>query len=840
MATRLVRYFSVFFPLLLGMVTTARLLAGEPAGNRPKVDSHGDPLPPLARLRIGTTRFQHGGEIVALAFAPDGQSIATLGRDGMLRLWNTDTGKELASFRAPEGEAVAFAEKGKALLWCDARGQIYRCDAGQRGEDREGQHRRIHKFDLSPSERINEVAFTADGSAVAAGTSGNRVYFWGREREQQLDGGLQAVALDREGQRLAVNNEHKGIRLQDVSDSHQARVPLRFFGADAVRSLAFSPDSRLLAAGDFDNRIHLWDANSGREMRLLEGHRRVPISGRNGVFCLAFSPDGARLASGAADGVVRVWDVTSGKELAHCAGHGGRVRALAFAPDGKCLASAGADNALRLWEPATGRAIGPVQDENGAVVGMSLAPDGKTLALVQLPGRLRLWDVAAGKELPRTPKLPAPVAAAVFAPKGRTLVSASVVGHLHFWDCAKAEELRESQNVQAFIRLLAATNDGATVAWCGNEHRVVLWDAKAGKQIQEFRPQGNKVSELVFSPDGETLFAAGSAGVHVFALQQESAGRDLSGRSGSVFAAAVSPDGRMVATGGRDGVVRLWEIASGKERRAMYGDTASVRAAAFSADGAVLATGSNNGFIRLWDVASGQRLHSFGGHRGAVIAVAFAGGAFAPRMRSDSRSESATPDSALITASVDGAALVWDLPALLEAGRSKGMQLSAGQVQALWRDLASEDASRAYEAVETLARAPVQTVPFLREQVMPISEEELARRIKELDSDDHKTRIRATNELAKMGKFAEPALRKLLAEKPTLEARRRAEELLALLNNPSAMTEYLRALRAVEVLERIGTDSARRALQTLAEGAASAALTREAKAALTRLNQKGK
>jgi WD40 repeat protein len=821
MDTRFIGYFPL--PLLLGLLTAARLLAGEPAEKRPKVDSHGDPLPPLARLRIGTTRFQHGGEIVALAFAPDGQSIATIGRDNALRLWNTISGKELVSFRAPDGVAVAFAEKNKALLWCDARGQIYRCDAGQRGDDREGQHQRIYKFDLSPAERIDAVAFTADGSAAVVGTSGNHVYFWGRERQLQRSGGIQAVALDRDGQRLAINNGQRGIAIQDMGGPGQARRLLGSFGADAVRSLAFSPDGRLLAAGDFDNRIHLWDANSGREMHLLEGHRRVLISGRNGVFCLAFSPDGARLASGAADGIVRVWDVASGKELAHSAGHGGRVRALAFAPDGKCLASAGADNALRLWEPATGRATGPMQDENGAVAGMSLAPDGKTLAVVQLPGRLRLWEVTTGKELPRTPQLPAAVAAAAFAPKGRTLVSASVAGHLHFWNCDKSEELRETQNVQSFIRLLAAANDGATVAWCGNEHRVALWDANAGKQIQEFRPQGNKISELLFSPDGETLIVAGSAGVHLFTLQERSASRDLSGRSGSVFAAAVSPDGRMVATGGRDGVVRLWEIASGKERRAMYGDTASVGAAAFSADGAVLATGSNNGFIRLWDVASGQRLHSFDGHRGAVIAVAFA-----------------QRDSALITASVDGAALVWDLPALLEAGRSKGMQLSTQQVQALWRDLASEDASRAYEAVETLARAPAQTVPFLREQIAPVLEENLARRIKELDSDDYKTRVRAMSELAKMGKFAEPKLRRLLAEKPTLEARRRAEELLALLNTPSAMTEHLRALRAVEVLERIGTDSARQALQTLAEGAASAGLTHEAKAALTRLNRKGK
>jgi WD40 repeat protein/DNA-binding Lrp family transcriptional regulator len=822
MATHMVRYYSVSFLLFFGLPALP-LLAEGPAEKRAKMDRHGDPLPPLARLRIGATRLRHGGEIVALAFSPDGARIATVGRDATLSLWDRSSGKGLVSFEAPGGVAVAFAEGGKALLWCDARGQIYRCDANQRGDDRDGRRQRLHKFDLDSSERIDVVAFAEDSSAAVVGTSANRLYFWGRKIELKLRDGIQAIALDRRGQRLAVNNGHEGIRIQDVSGQRQARGAIRTFGGDAVRSLAFSPDGRFLAAGDFENRIRLWDANSGREVHLLEGHRRVPVSGKNGVFCLAFSPDGTRLASGAADGVVRVWEVKSGKELAHCAGHGGRVQALAFAPDGKTLASAGADNALRLWDAASGAANGPVPDEGGAVSSMSLSADGRTLAVVQMPGKLSLWDVMDGKELPKTPKLPAPVAVAVFAPMGRTLVSASVAGHLHFWDCDKGQEKHEMRNVQTSIRLLAAAGDGAIVAWCGNDRRVVLWDAKAGKELRQFRPQGNTISELLFSPDGETLLVAGSAGVSMADGWRPPASSDRIGqmtpaiRIGSVLAVAMSPDGRMLATGGQDGAVRLWESASGKQRRAMFGDNAFVRATALSPDGKLLATGSSNGLLRLWDVATGQRLHVFAGHRGPVVAAAFAG-----------------RGSTLLTASVDGTVLVWDLPALLEAGRAKVLELSPRQMQALWRDLASDDAPRAYEAVESLARAPVQTVPFLRERVLPVSAEKLAQRIKELDSDQYSTRVRAMNELSEMGKYAEPALRKLLAEKPSLEARRRAEELLAQLDNPSAMTEHLRALRVVEVLERVGTEPARQALRTLAEGAAEAQLTREAKAALRR------
>jgi WD40 repeat protein len=794
----------------------------EPAGTKGKVDRHGDALPSLARLRIGTVRFRHGDEIVALAFSPDGRRLATLGRDGILSLWDAADGKGLAHFSAPDGVAVVFGQRGKTLLWCNARGRLYRCDTDQRGDDLDGQRQSVHTFDLDPSERIDAVAFLPDGSAASVGTSSHRVLFWGRKAELRLRDGIQALALDRDGKLLAVNNGLEGIHLHDVSGQRKARGPLRAFGDEAVRSLAFTPDGRLLAAGDFDNRIHLWDTTSGRETRVLEGHRRVPISGRNGVFCLAFRPDGARLASGAADGTVRIWDVKSGKELARADGHGGRVRAVAFAPDGKTLASGGADNALRLWETATGRATGPVPDDGGAVMNLSVSADGRTLAVVRMPGRLSLWDVKEGKELTKMPKVSEPISAAVFRARGRTFIAATATGRLHFWEADKGEELRSARKTPASIRLLAAANDGATVAWCGNDRRVVLWDTAAGKERRQFQAPGNTITQLGFSPDGQTLVVAGTAGARLFEITEGSS-RDLSGKVGPVFAAAVSPDGRMLATGGQDGTVRLWETASAKQRRTMYGDTSPIRSAAFSADGAVLATGSANGSIRLWDVARKRRLHTFTGHRGAVIAVAFA-----------------QADATLITASRDGTALVWDLPALLEVGRARTIELSPQQVQALWRDLGSDDAARAYEVVETLARAPARAVPLLRENLSPMSAEKRAHFIADLDSDHFETRDRAKRELAAMGKFAEPALRKLLREKPSLEARRRAEEVLERLKNPATLREHLRCLRAVEVLETIGTEPARKVLQTLAGGAAEAALTREAKAALERLNKKSK
>jgi hypothetical protein len=197
-----------------------------------------------------------------------------------------------------------------------------------------------------------------------------------------------------------------------------------------------------------------------------------------------------------------------------------------------------------------------------------------------------------------------------------------------------------------------------------------------------------------------------------------------------------------------------------------------------------------------------------------------------------------SPDGRLLySGSFDRTVLVWDLAQVRLRRTPEAVDTSPRGLDRLWSELGSADAATGYTAVRRLAAVPGHSLSLLRSRLLPVARVSAAvmeRHVKGLASEEFAERQRASAALARLGELAEPALRRLLVEKPSLEAYRRAERLLARLERGPLTPEQLRAARAVAVLERVGSAEARRVLEGLAKGAPGARLTEEAKASLRR------
>jgi hypothetical protein len=242
---------------------------------------------------------------------------------------------------------------------------------------------------------------------------------------------------------------------------------------------------------------------------------------------------------------------------------------------------------------------------------------------------------------------------------------------------------------------------------------------------------------------------------------------------------------------------------------------------AFSPDGRSLAFAGGDGVVHVWETATGKERAGFKGHKAHITSVAFA---------PDGRS--------VVSGSEDTTALIWDVTGL---GRESGKpvrKLTEQELNALWAELENQDAARAARAIWTLTEAAEQSLGLLRRQLKPtptVGPDTIARLIADLESEDFATRDKASGALTEVAEAAAPALRQALAGRPSEEMRRRAEQILEQLTAPTGLPGRLRTLRALEVVEHIGTKEARQVLEMLAKGAPNAWLTQEVKRALERL-----
>jgi WD40 repeat protein len=378
-------------------------------------------LDPATGRGVRTLGTVHAAHILGLAYSPDGTMLAVSASDGTARLWNADSGRESARF---EGHVccvndVAFSPDGRMLATSskDHTAKVW----ATRGN--------VEASALTGGGEVTALAFSSDGSRVLAGSLNGPAVAWtvdGRSRPAPFGGGRPAtdLALSPDGKLVALTGADTEVR---VADAATGRVLRRLEARAIPVAVAFDARGRLAAGGPAG--VTVFAADSGETL--------ADASPTGGALDVAFAPRGETLAIASdtvgGDGTASLWKLGTGFPFAEFA-EPNPIRIVAFSPDGRLLAGVTeADTAVKLWDVARRREVRELYGHTGDVTALTFSPDGRLVATASRDRTVRVWDPRSGRQLRAIPH-DREVTAVAFSADGRRLATGDDRGVLRTWD----------------------------------------------------------------------------------------------------------------------------------------------------------------------------------------------------------------------------------------------------------------------------------------------------------------------------------------------------------------------------------------------------------------------
>ncbi len=576
----------------------------------------------------------------AIAFSPDGQSLATGDADGDVQLWQVSDGTPLLPCKGHTSSvwSVAFDSEGQLLasgsddrtvkVWETQTGRCCQTLHGHTSSVWSVAFRPLHPDQPSPQLPI-----------LASGSEDQTIRLWDLNTGECLNvlvghaTWIRAVAFSPDGQTLASAGEDQRIKLWNLTtgeclqtlEGHRSRV----------WAIAFSPaDRNILASSSSDQTIKIWNCATGECLKTLRGHG-------NWVRTIAMSPDGQTLASGSEDQTIRIWQVNTGESLKILQGHTNWIRSIAFSPDGKTLASGSGDHTVKLWNAANAKCERTLKGYTNRVWSVAFNPGrphpasgiGQQFASGHDDRTVKLWNLSNG-QCSRTLRGHTNVVCCVsFSPDGKTLASSGSDRVVKVWDCLTGECLQNLHGHQSRVWSIAYSPDHKLLASASDDQSVKVWNLATGQCQQTLQGHRNWVCAVAFVPPAQIepqptesvwlVTASYDQTIKLWDLKTRDCLQTFAGHSNWVWSVAASPDGQMIASGSGDQTVKLWRLKTGECIQTFQGHTNRVWSVAFSVDGQWLASGSSDQTVKVWNLETGKCEQTFQGHTNLVWSIAF-------------------------------------------------------------------------------------------------------------------------------------------------------------------------------------------------------------------------
>jgi len=553
-------------------------------------------VPALEKTNIIITLLGHNDYVNSCSWSPDTKKIVTAGSDTVLKIWDTQNGKEITTLEGHTGDVYAccWAPSGQIIASAGKDGFLRFWDTGTGREV---------KSILAHEKLITCIAWSPSGDKIVTGSYDRTLKIWNYQTDELLhvlsnhSDEINSCHWSRDGNYIVSASRDRTIRVWDTQNGEEFKC-IKGHKRN-VMSCCFSPDGDKIASASYDKTLIIWDFKTGNLRKTLKVSDKITNN-------CAWSPDGKKIL--AAGLKIKIYDAATLEELAVLKGHTRSVNFCQWSSDGKKIASVGNLEGI-LWDVDKTRLTESLSTNSYLIYSCPWSYDMGKIATGSLDKRMTIYETKTGKEIKSVIGHNWRVNTCAWSPCGERLVSGGMDNKIIIWDADRVQKLMSFDGHEYNVTVCKYSPDGFGIASGGYDNLLKIWNANNGRVIKQFNGHLESVMTCDWSPDSALLISSGKDGI-INRWEVNTSNPPVSPvRQNSIINGLCwSPDGRQFVSVSRDDCLKVFNSRKMTEVLSYATGTFHPLFCDWSSDGNLIATSAADGSLKIWDSKTGSLL----------------------------------------------------------------------------------------------------------------------------------------------------------------------------------------------------------------------------------------